>query len=300
MTIGYSSLTYPNGRPLIAAMAVRRERPLPAGATPFVAVGERVTSERVLAERRDGQGVVGVLAGITGQVTAVTVGRSVTLEGNAMALNGAIGVGLPAAGALYTIPRGESLAVAYIPHGCVLLHPTRAPLMLLQRALAAGAAGVIAGSASALELEAFARADLTATLEGLAPPTPSQPLTVILTEGMGEAVMDSQIWHLLTRRLGDIALINGQTLPEQAIRPEILLSVPEGAETERTPLPSELTVGALVRVWAGAARGVRGRITYLFTHARLSAAAQWEPCAQIQLDDGSALVAPLQQLDVIG
>jgi hypothetical protein len=172
--------------------------------------------------------------------------------------------------------------------------------MLLQRALAAGAAGVIAASASALEFEGFARADLTATLEGLAPPTPPQPLTVVLTEGVGEAVMDSQVWHLLTRRLGDIALINGLTLPEQAIRPEILFSLSEGSETQVTPLPSALTVGALVKVWAGAARGARGRITYLFSHERLSAAGQWEPCAQILLDDGSALVAPLQQLDVIG
>lgn len=299
MTTGYTSLTYPNGRSLIAALTVRRERPLPVSASPFVSVGEHVSAERVLAERRDGQGIQGVLAGIAGAVTAVTVGRSVTIEGKATLLNGMIGVGLPAAGALYAIPRGESLAVAYIPHGSVLVHPTRAPMMLLQRALAAGAAGVIAASMSALELEAFARADLTATLEGLAPPTPSQPLTVVLTEGVGEAVMDSTVWRLLARRLGDIALLNGQTLPEYAIRPEILLSVPESSDTQRAPLSSELTIGALVKVWSGVARGARGRITYLFTHERMTTGGQWEPSAQIQLDDGSSLVVPLQQLDVI-
>jgi hypothetical protein len=296
----YNSLTYPYGHSFIPTLAVRRERPLPVNSTPFVSIGERVTPERVLAEQREERGIRGVLAGLTGQVSAITVGRGVTIEGKATLVNGAIGVGGPSAGSLYMIPRGESLAVAHIPHGCVLVHPTRAPLMLLQRALASGAAGVIAASASALEIEAFARADLTALLEGLAPPTALQPLTVILTEGVGEAVMDSAIWHLLNQRMGDVALLNGQTLPQRAIRPEILLALPESADSLRPPLPSQLAPGALVRVWAGAARGARGRIVYLFTHERMSASGQWEPCAQLQLDDGGTLIAPLQQLDVIG
>lgn len=296
----YTALTFPYGRSMITSLAVTRQRPLPAGATPLLSVGERVTPDRVLAEQRIDQGVRGVLAGLTGQVTAITVGRSVTIEGVATLIHGAVGVGGPAAGMLYTIPRGESLAVAHIPHGCVLAHPTRAPLMLLQRALASGAAGVIAASATALEIEAFARADLTTLLEGLAPPTVPQALTVILTEGLGDAMMDSTIWHVLTQRLGDIALLNGQTLPQRAIRPEILLSLPEGSAPLHPPLSSALTVGALVRVWAGAARGARGRITYLFSHEQNIVSGQWEPCAQLRLDDGLTIVAPLQQLDVVG
>lgn len=298
--MSYSSLTFPHGRPVITSMAITRQRPLPPGATPLVSVGERVTPERVVAEQRIAQGVKGVLAGLAGHVSAVTVGQSVTVEGVATLLNGVVGVGGPTAGPLYAIPRGESLAVAHIPHGCVLLHPARAPLMLLQRALASGAAGVIAPSATALELEAFARADLMTLLEGLAPPTEPQPLTVVLTEGVGEAMMDVTLWHLLTRRLGDVALLNGQTLPQRAIRPEILLALPEGTAPFQPPLPSALVVGALVRVWAGPARGARGRIAYLFTHELRTGSGQWEQCAQLQLDDGAMLIAPLQQLDVVG
>jgi hypothetical protein len=298
--MSYRSLTFPNGRPAITSLTITRQRPLPVGATPLVSVGERVTPERVIAEQRVERGVRGVLAGMAGQVTSITVGRSVTIEGIATLLSGAIGVGGPAAGALYTIPRGESLAVAHIPHGCVLLHPTRAPLMLLQRAMASGAVGVIAASATALELEAFARADLMMLLEGLAPPTAPQPLTIVLTEGVGEAVMDSILWHLLVQRLGNIALLNGQTLPQHAIRPEILLSLPEGSMPLPAPLPSDLAVGALVRVWSGSTRGAHGRITHLFAHERVSSASQWEPCAQIRLDDGTTQIVPLQLLDVVG
>lgn len=298
--MSYTSLTYPYGRPVIPALTVARERPLPAGATPLVAVGDHVRPETVLAEQRFDQGVSGVIAGMAGRVTATAVGHSVTIGGVATLLHGVVGVGGPAAGSLFTIPRGESLAVAHIPHGCVLLHPMRAPLMLLQRALAAGAAGVIAPSVTALELEAFARADLTALLEGLAPPTPPQPLTVVLTEGVGDATMDSTLWHMLTRRIGNIALLNGQTLPQRAIRPEILLSLPDDSSSLRPPLASAITVGAMARVWSGSARGARGHITHLFAHERVSEAGQWEPCAQLTLADGSAVIAPLQQLDVIG
>jgi hypothetical protein len=159
---------------------------------------------------------------------------------------------------------------------------------------------VIAASVTALELEAFARADLMTLLEGLAPPTAPQPLTVVLTEGVGEAVMDSTIWHILTQRLGDIALLNGQTLPQRAIRPEILLALPEGAAPLRPPLSSALVVGSLVRVWAGAARGARGRITHLYAHEQRDASGQWEPCAHIRLDDSETMIAPLRLLDVIG
>jgi hypothetical protein len=298
--MSYTSLTYPYGRPIVTSLAVRRERALPAGATPLVAVGEHVRPDTVLAEQRLNQGVSGVIAGIMGHVTTTVVGQSVTVEGVATLMHGVVGVGGPTAGALYTIPRGESLAVAYIPHGCVLLHPTRAPLMLLQRALAAGAAGVIAASMTALELEAFARADLMTLLEGLAPPTAPQPLTVILTEGVGDATMDSTFWHMLTRRSGDVVLLNGQTLPHRAIRPEILLSLPAGSAPLSPPLPSSIVAGSVARIWSGSARGARGRITHLFAHEGESDAGQWEPRAQLTLADGASVIAPLHQLDVIG
>ena len=64
---------------------------------------------------------------------------------------------------------------------------------MLQRAYASGAAGVIAASASALELEAFARADLTALLDGFVPLSAQPPLTVLLTEGLGDCATRAAI-----------------------------------------------------------------------------------------------------------
>jgi hypothetical protein len=294
------ALTYPLGRPLAPSTTVRRSRPLPVGATPLVSVGERIASEQIIAEARTGQSLTTTFAGIGGRVVQVIPGQSVLIEGVVTLIHGILGSGGPAAGLLYTPGRGESLAVARIPHGSVVLYPARAPLMLLQRALASGAAGVIAASASALEIEAFARTDLTAALDGVAPSEVVPPLTVVLTEGVGEAEMDPAILHVLMQRVGDMVLLNGTTVPRENVRPEILISLPPESASVAMPMGSEIASGALVRVIAGQARGARGRVARALSHERRSRSGQWEPSVQVRLEDGSSLIVPTQHLDVIG
>ena len=215
-------------------------------------------------------------------------------------INGILGVGGQVAGPLFFPQRGESLALVQLPRGSVIVYPTRAPLTLLQRALASGAVGVIAASATALELEAFARTDLTALLDGFVPVTAQPPLTVLLTEGLGDSAMSPAILRALEQRVNDVILLNGQTSPRRNIRPEALLPLPFSATPTATPLPSVFAVGTLARITAGPKRGVRGRISYIFTQARRSEAGQWEPSALLRLDDGTTLVTPLALLDTIG
>lgn len=295
-----SALDYPHGRPLISAMAVRRRRLLPPGATPLVSLFEQVTPGQAIAEARPDGGLKTTLAGLAGRVVEVTPGQSVTIEGSATLINGVLGVGGQVAGPLFFPQRGESLALVQLPRGSVIVYPTRAPLTLLQRALASGAAGVIAASATALELEAFARTDLTALLDGFVPLTAQPPLTVLLTEGLGDSAMSPAILRTLEQRVNDVILLNGQTSPRRNIRPEALLPLPLSATPTATPLPSVFAIGTLARITAGPKRGVWGRISYIFTQARRSDAGQWEPSALLRLDDGTTLVTPLALLDTIG
>ena len=294
-----SALDYPHGRPLISAVAVRRRRLLPPGATPFVSLQEQVSPGQALAEMRTDAGITASLAGLAGRVVEVAPGQSVTIEGAATLINGILGVGGQVAGPIYFPQRGESLALVQLPRGSVIVYPTRAPLTLLQRAYASGAVGVIAASASALELEAFARTDLTAVLDGFAPQT-TPPLTVLLTEGLGDSQMSAPILRALEQRVNDVILLDGQTDPRRNIRPEALLPLPLSATPTATPLPSAFTTGALARVTAGPRRGESGRIGYLFSQAQRSQTDQWEPSALLRLEDGSTLVAPLALLDAIG
>jgi len=295
-----SALDYPLGRPIISAIAVRRRRLLPPGATPFVSLHEQVSPGQAIAEARSDAGLATALAGLAGRVVDVAPGQSVTIEGAATLINGLLGVGGQVAGPLFFPQHGESLALLQIPPGSVIVYPTRAPLTLLQRAYASGAAGVIAASASALELEAFARADLTALLDGFVPLSAQPPLTVLLTEGLGDCAMSPPILRALEQRVNDVILLNGQTSPRHNIRPEALLPLPASATPTATPLPSAFTVGSLARITAGPQRGVWGRVSHVFTQARRSATDQWEPSALLRLDDGSTQIMPLALLDIIG
>ena len=295
-----SALDYPHGRPMVSAVAVRRRRPLPAGAPPLVSPQDQVSPGQPIAEGRAGAGLTTTLAGLAGRVVDVTPGQSVTIEGVATLINGVIGVGGQVAGPIFFPQRGESLALVQLPRGSVIVYPWRAPLTLLQRALASGAAGVIAASASALELEAFARTDLTALLDGYVTLTAQPPLTVLLTEGLGDSAMSPPILRALEQRVNEVILLDGQTLPRRNIRPEALLPLPMSATPTATPLPSALTVGTLARITGGANRGVWGRISHIFTQAHRSDAGQWEPSALLRLDDDSTLVIPLALLENIG
>src|SRR5690348_13939579 len=139
------ALDFPLGRPLTQAALVRRVRPLPEGATAAVAVNDQVRAEQPVAEYRPPSGPPSrVLAGLSGRVCAVEPGRSVAVESVAAVAQGIVGLGGPAAGPLALLARGESLAVAPIARGSVILFPHQVPLMLLQRAAAGGAVGIIA------------------------------------------------------------------------------------------------------------------------------------------------------------
>ncbi len=277
------ALDYPLGRPVAPAINVRRRRALPPGATPFVQLNEQAHPDQVIAEMRGPNGVSQTRAGLAGRVVEVKTGHSVTIEGVATLIQGIVGVGGPVVGPLSFLPRGESLAVVPIPRGGIIVYPQRASLTLLQRAASGGAVGVIAGSASALELEAFTRTDLSSVFDGFTSPQGRQSLTVMLTEGFG-----------------DVALLTGLTQPRINLRPEVLLPLPLGTAPMPTPLDNALTEGARVSVTAGPLRGARGTLVYMFAYPQISPADILTRSALIRLDDGSTKTVALSALDRLG
>jgi hypothetical protein len=295
------ALTYPLGRPIVATTLVRRLRPLPPGAVPQVAVGEQVRPEQPIAEILAQPGSQSaLLAGLAGRVVEIAPGRHIALEGVATLAQGIVGVGGPVVGPLATLPRGESLAVVPIPRGAIVLFPLQAPLTLLQRALAGGAIGVIAASASAREFEAFIRTDVTAELDGLATTNSFPAFTVMLTEGFGNLAMQPQLYQTLSQRVNDTVLLTGTTNPRRNVRAEVLLPQPLGTPTVPMPLDSAIVPGAWVTVASGQLRGARGQVAYLFSRPQSIEQGMLFPCANVRLEDGSSVVVPLHTLDRIG
>ncbi len=294
------ALDFPLGRPVAPAVSVRRRRALPPGATPFVQLYEQAHPDQALGELRSAGSVAQTRAGMAGRVVEVKPGHSVTIEGVATLIQGVVGLGPSVVGPLCFLPRGESLAVVPIPRGGIIVYPLRASLTLLQRAANGGAVGVIASSASALELEAFARADLSAIFDGLTPPIARQPLTVLLTEGFGDQAMDPAVFQLFAQRANDLALLTGLTQPRINLRPEVLLPLPLGTPPQPTPMENTLTLGATVGVIAGPQRGARGLLVHLFAYPQVGPASLWSRSALVRLENGATQIVPLSALDRIG
>lgn len=282
-----------------SSSGVRRTHELPAGAVPLVQPGELVQAHQPIAELRAQGTITQIHAGFAGRIIDVTLGRSITLEGPAYVYKGVLGIGPFATGALAFLAPGESLALVPIPAGAVIVYPYRAPLTLLQRAAAGGATGIIAASASARELESFARVDLTALLDGLPPGSARFPLTVVLTEGLGEAMMESETYERFVQHAGAFVLLNGDTRPRDGIRPEVLLpltaGMQDGAQTQ-----ASVAIGMAVLVVSGPYRGARGRVLHLYQHAQYSESGVLLPSAKVQLGDGRVLPMPLVNLEGLG
>lgn len=295
----FASLDYPSGRPFAPATFVTRTRPLPPDAQLLVRINDQVRAEQPIAMLGVDSAAAPVLAGLAGRVTDARPG-GVTIEGAATLLHGVVGVGPAVAGPLITLPHGESYAVVPIPPGAIILLPQQAPLMLLQRALVSGAAGIIAASASARELEGFVRTDLSLMLDGLAASGPRPPLTIALTEGLGNASMRPWTYQTLAQRLNAVALINGATDPRRSVRPEILLPLPSGTGAPSLPLSYHMERGAQVVVTAGDHVGKRGQVTHVFAREQHVDPGILTSCVVVRFEDGTTATAPTFALDRVG
>jgi hypothetical protein len=125
-------------------------------------------------------------------------------------------------------------------------------------------------------------------------------LTIVLTEGPGDASMRPALYQMLAQRVNTPVLIEGTTSPRRNIRPEILLSVPPNTPPLGVPMESTLAAGVRVLVAAGPLAGASGTITHIFSHRQRTESGVAAPAAVVRLDDGTTAVAQLAALDRIG
>ena len=298
---------FPLGLPVIATAPVRRVRPLGDGATPNVGVGQMVSAGQTVATRAGRLGKAdAVLAGLDGQVVEVVPGQGLTIAGTAMVITGVLGLGATAVGPLVIVAEAQPPETIQIPSGAVLVVAGVLSPELLKRAIAEGAAAVVAGSMALADLESVARADLTAILDGLIPGETALPLPLVLTQGLGAWPVDADRSARLADRAGAIALVDGATKPRRGMRPEILLSQPQASAVTNLPalpaLPADDTPvpGARVRVVAGPRQSASGEVLHIFARPQRVMSGLLLRCAQVRLADGATAAIPLAFLERIG
>ena len=243
-------------------------------------------------------------AGLCGNVVDITGRGGVIIESRVAAVPGLLGAGRQVAGPLIFWP-GEHVSRHVIPPGAILIVPGPINLALLSHALVSEVQGVVAGSITLPDLEGFLHADM---LQLLTKPNVEQaqehlpPLTLLLTEGIGQHPMPEHTLSLLQRYEGSLALLSGATSIRADTWPELLISLSE--EDARPWHPDEpmyaLIPGAVVRVCSGEYDGAIGVVDALLTYEWTFPSGVRARAARLSLDDSKRIVVPVALIERIG
>lgn len=244
-------------------------------------------------------------AGLQGRVVDITRRGGVIIESRAAVVQGVMGVGEQVAGIL-TLWAGGGKKQPAIPPGAILVVPGPVNFAMLRQAVSSGVAGLVASSISLRDFEGFLRTDLlelidSTNLEQLQSHLP--PLTVLLTEGLGDFIMPARVVNLLGHYQGSIALMSGAISLRQGIFPELLISLPlEELQQHWHPLKPDtaLVLGAQIRICGGEHAGKIGIIDYLFGQEQLFNSGIHARALRVRLEDGSLLVIPMVLAERIG
>ena len=191
---------------------------------------------------------------LAGVVIDVDPGDGIVIEGAGVSVGGAVGAGGRAYGPLDVVESGDRPEPSHEgPTGAVLVTPDPLRAAWVERAVEAGAAGVIAPAADSEALSALA---LAPELAGLAAPLDvphAPPLPIVLTEGVGYRRMPRALQTLFRSSVGSVVALVASRLPGES---EVLLP----------PGPSEQALEGLradglpVRIVAGPDAGTDGEL----------------------------------------
>ncbi len=288
----------------LTGQAVERKRVAlgdPRLALPSVDVG--ISQEDQNGSRQ----VETIPAGLHGRVVQITGRGGVVIESQVAVIQGVIGIGNQVAGVL-TIWQASSPTEGpqAIPAGAILVVPGPLNFTLLRQAVASGVSGIVASSISLRDLEGFLRSDLLRLImrddiergQEYLP-----PMTLLLTEGIGSAVMPARVLNLLSQYEGAVVLLAGNTSLPRGIVPELLIPLPvEEIQQRWQPIQPDTTLaqGAQVRMCTGEREGVIGIIDYLFVYEQVFSSGVRTRALRLRLEDGSMLVVPLTAVERIG
>jgi hypothetical protein len=292
------------------------------------AAGSRVRAGEVLAERRAWFGLVvrqvvapisgqlqpdlggagnlaivaaaagsGVVAHLPGTVAATLPGHGVTIETIGALVAGSVGFGPERRGTL--LPFEMRLDGLVESRGQMRVRDCVAVLDVLDRGQyellrTLGAAGAIVGSVAP-----GLAAELTAGPAGRASEhEASEPveLAIVATEGIGSAPLCADARALLSSRQGGLACLSPGDADDRRRWPEVILPVASGHRADQLG-DLTLEVGARVRVTGD--RVATGRVALVASAPELFPSGVVTRGAEVDLDSGDRVRAPLANLELI-
>lgn len=135
----------------------------------------------------------------------------------------------------------------------------------------------------------------------LGPLAAKLPYPLVLIEGFGSTPLNSEAYGLLSQFENEVATLNAQKAdPASGERPEVLIPVKDaGIPPEALP-PQSFRAGQSVRVLMGSQKGLLGEILSISLAAMPLPSGLRASVAEIVLEDGSQIRAPLVNLELLG
>jgi len=244
-----------------------------------------------------------VTAYMQGKVGSIVPQRGAVIETPAVRLSGIFGVGRERHGELRVLVDGpgdvlDEDRVTPECEGKILVGGSMATNAAVKKALEVGARGVIAGTASYLNVVQSLGVKLGVGITGQEDIT----MTLILMEGFGRLDMRREVFETLRAMDGHLACINGATqIRAGAIRPEVVVPFPEytGGFHDREVVYEDLLKGLTVRVINDPFFGLKGKVVELPREPQLIETECKTPVAIVELEDGRSVTIPRANLEIL-
>jgi hypothetical protein len=247
---------------------------------------------------------VEVKAYLAGQVVEVIPDSGVVIEADVTFVQGIFGIGGEAYGRIRVaaVSHEQELKADMITEdmkGCVVVGGARVWHEAIKKAIAVGAAAVIAGGIDDQDLKEILGYDLGVAITG----TERIGVTVVVTEGFGDISMAARTFSLLKAREGDLAAVNGATqIRAGVMRPEIMVPLSD-EELEREVEPEhtagQLVAGRPVRIIRDPYFGLIGEVGELPSEPTALGSGSKARVLEVKLDSGESVIIPRANVELI-
>jgi len=247
---------------------------------------------------------VEVKAYIDGTVIEVMHGEGAVIETDAVFIQGILGVGGETVGPLrIATPNAQtSLEARHIQadmRGTVVVGGARITAEAVRAARDAGVAAIVSGGIDDADLRDVLGYDLGVAITG----AEKIGITIIITEGFGDIAMASRTFALFQSFEGREASVHGATqIRAGVMRPEIVISRhADDARPIQSARPEEgaLDLGTQVRLIRDPYFGLLGTVAALPTEPAVLGSGSKARVLEVQLDDGSRVVVPRANIELI-
>lgn len=245
---------------------------------------------------------VDMTAYIAGRVVSVMPDEGAVVETRGAHVQGIFGIGGERNGSVRVAVSSsdemlDASAISDSDAGKILVGGSGVTYEALERANAVGVVGLVVGAVRDVDLTKLLGYDIGVAITG----QEEVVTTLVVTEGFGRLNMANRTFNLLKTLEGKSASLNGATqIRAGVIRPELIAPI-EHSATEAVPTHSsnELVAGTPIRIIREPYFGRLGAVTGLPAELQEVDSGAHVRVLQAKLDDGSEVVVPRANVEII-